>query len=176
MQPLASSCPAKRVSTSSSVIFSPASQRKQNKNCQKNKLNKQKKHFKKRIILPSVVRTWRSSAPITVPFPSLSKTRRPSTMSSNEPWSLFLVMAWNMGRNCSKSSNLFISAREEEENQNKTDKCVNPQATQWRQSKTVVSSTAGSGASRFCVESAGSPCVGVGSVRGLRLPPTLQIH
>lgn len=40
--------------------------------------------------LPNVCRTWRSSAPIMVPFPSLSKTRNPSTKSSNVPRSFDL--------------------------------------------------------------------------------------
>ncbi len=82
MQPLASSCPVIRRSTSSSVSFSP-----------------------------SVAKTWRSSAPITVPFPSLSKTLRPSTKSSNVPWSLALEICCSMGRNVSKSRCLvFISS------------------------------------------------------------------
>lgn len=54
--------------------------------------------------LPRVARTCLSSAPITVPFPSLSNTLRPSTKSSKVPRSLALQMCWCMGRNWSKSS------------------------------------------------------------------------
>lgn len=64
------------------------------------------------LYLPNVASTWRSSAPITVPFPSLSKTRRPSTKSSNVPWSLDLDTCWNIGRKVSKSISLLFISRE----------------------------------------------------------------
>lgn len=62
--------------------------------------------------LPSVARTCLSSAPMTVPFPSLSKTLRPSTKSSKVPRSLALQMCWCMGRNWSKSSILLCMSVE----------------------------------------------------------------
>ncbi|KAG5835224.1 hypothetical protein ANANG_G00269940 [Anguilla anguilla] len=79
MQPLASSCPAISRSTSSSDMRSP-----------------------------SVARTCRSSAPMMVPLPSLSKTRRPSTKSSKLPLSLEREMCWSMGRKVSKSTILEL--------------------------------------------------------------------
>lgn len=112
MQPLASSWFCISCSTSSSLSFSPEIQQKETRRhirsvhvLMMTALKIQ--HAVRPFNSPSVARTCLSSAPMTVPLPSLSNTLRPSTKSSNVPRSLALQMCWCMGRNCSKSS-IFV--------------------------------------------------------------------
>lgn len=117
MQPLASSWFCISCSTSSSLSFSPEIQRKEIQRhirsvhvliMTDSKIQQAVRPFNS----PSVARTCLSSAPMTVPFPSLSNTLRPSTKSSNVPRSLALQICWCMGRNCSKSSILVCMSVE----------------------------------------------------------------
>lgn len=120
MQPLASSWFCISCSTSSSLSFSPEIKQKEIRRHIRPvhvhvRTALKIQHAVRPFNSPSVARTCLSSAPMTVPFPSLSNTLRPSTKSSNVPRSLALQMCWCMGRNCSKSSILVCMSVENHE-------------------------------------------------------------
>ena len=73
------------------------------------------------ITLPSPVRTCRSSAAEIWPFPSLSKTRKPSTKPSMEVLAdVFPPIERKIGKNSSKEMRLLP----EKENKQNTDFCI----------------------------------------------------